>query len=587
MTSRESCEPTVAGSRERRAGAVKACVTVSAKPAPTTAPRSRTAQRAAADSATCDITDPGKFWYSRHGYCAHGLTVLYTLRDTNGRTLGTGTLDVSTSATLPARGDTWKELVVVTMTGTTGSVKSLDVRFRVSCSAGCTARKDMPFVKKTMVTDQVVSGPTQYESAPAPGAQADFTTSYTMYVSSPGAQITDATASWSSPEKIRCDDAVRDLASTTAPDRGCVMPHVMPVVTMSDQQTAPGAGAAAAGYLWAQNSLAGGWGRATPLTRAKNGTADRAARSCAGFQVRTDLVPTDTCDSFPFSSTHEGGADAAECAEVVPTRGSSGWNVHVLKDAANKRCARAHVPDADQRAAESRLAAGYAEERILESEAFKVEISGSVTEPLADCRSNMPSSGVQQLTHGWIRNTTAPVPHTNKTTSPLGPPGVRAALAQVCLGPGKHEQGSPAAGDITGWQDAQEFNRLHPPTTGLARCHLIPNVIGGKGNDNPVGASNLVPCWQYGMNTGSPSMRSYEAVLANAVAEPSAGGILGPNDAVLYQVTPTYLDATSTIPHGVTITGTIQRADGTSQPLFPDVYVTNTRGPTGTLNMGN
>ncbi|MFD5548794.1 DNA/RNA non-specific endonuclease [Streptomyces goshikiensis] len=592
LSSQENCEPTPSGSRERKAGAVQACVTTSATPAApvgrrllTTAPATApTAAAAVPDPGSCTITTPGTWWYSRYGYCVYGLTVLYTLRDTNGDPVGTGTLNVSSSAVLPAKGTKWKEKISVTMIGATGAVTTLNVKFRADCSAGCKVATPAPWYSKgALIKDQLISGDVAYESTPAAGTAVDFTTSYKMYVTSPGAQITDPSASWSNPEKIRCDDAVRDTATAGTPDPGCVVPSVMPVVRMSDQQSPSGAGAAAAAYLWAQSNLAS-WGRDKPLTRAKGDVAGRTARTCGTFQARTDLITNDSCGEFPFAVTREGGTDGAQCAELLPrhsTRG--GWVTDVLDGGTGSPCARAHVPLADRQAAEAQLSEGFAGQRVVEDDQFKVEISGSTAEPQAVCLQGAPAGWVPSG-NGWIKNTTEPVPHVNKTI-PGSPAGARATTAQACLGTTTVE-GTSAEGDITGWQDAQEFARLYSPGTGLARCHLIPNVLGGAGSkkDGPV---NLVPCWQAGMNTGTPSMRTYEAMAQKSVKAVKDGGILGPNDAVFYQATPDYRDSTSTIPQGVRLSARVERSDGTSQPLFPDVYITNTQKNTGLLNLGN
>ncbi|MFG2287721.1 DNA/RNA non-specific endonuclease [Streptomyces sp. NPDC048595] len=180
---------------------------------------------------------------------------------------------------------------------------------------------------------------------------------------------------------------------------------------------------------------------------------------------------------------------------------------------------------------------------------------------------------------GWILNSTQPVPHRNQT-DPTSPAGARASGAQACLRVplGK---GSPASGDPTGWQDAQQFVATHSPGTAIARCHLIANVLGGKGQILDGGQTNLVPCWQVGMNTGTPSMRTYEKQVQDAVTAPT----MGPDDAVFYQVTPLYKDGASTIPTGVTMSATVQRADGTQNLLFI-TSVPNTQASSG-LNLGN
>ncbi|MFD7625525.1 DNA/RNA non-specific endonuclease [Streptomyces sp. NPDC059851] len=590
VTPGENCEPTPAGSPERKAGAVQGCVTTIATPA---APAGRkflaaappAAPAAAADTGSCTLAAPRTWYHNRFAYCVHGLTVQYTLKDSNGKVVGTGTLDVSSSAVLPAKGTTWSEFVRVTMTGATGAVNALSVRFKPACSAGCKVTKSPRWTGKTIIKDQVLAGDVVYESTPAPGTKVDFTTSYELYVMSPGAQIVDPSASWSNPEKIRCDDAVRDTTATGTPDPGCVVPGVMPIVKMSDQPAPQGAGAAAAGYLWAQSNLAG-WGRDKPLTRAKGDVAGRTARTCGTFQARTDLVANDSCGGFPFAETHEGGTDGAQCAEILPrhsTRG--GWVTDVLDGGTSSPCVRAHVPLADKQAGGAQLAEGFENQRVVDDEKFKVEISGSIAEPQAVCRQRAPAGSVPSG-NGWIKNTTEPVKHVNKDTNPQGPAGDRAAAAQACLGI-KPPKGTEAEGDITGWADADVFRKSIGSSAGLARCHLIPNVLGGKGGKNDGGPVNLVPCWQSGMNTGTPSMRTYEAVAQKAVREVKDGGILGPNDAIFYQVTPKYKNGDSTIPEGVTMSARVERSDGTSQPLFPDIYITNTQKNTGQHNLGN
>ncbi|MFI0777308.1 hypothetical protein [Streptomyces sp. NPDC021212] len=100
----------------------------------------------------------------------------------------------------------------------------------------------------------------------------------------------------------------------------------------------------------------------------------------------------------------------------------------------------------------------------MEAEQFKVEITSSTPELLAACLGSAPAGSLPSG-DGWIRNTTEPVAHRNKTTNPPGPAGTRAAMAQACLGRNLLK-GTEASGDITGWQDAQEFARLNSPGPG-------------------------------------------------------------------------------------------------------------------------
>ncbi|OKJ18845.1 hypothetical protein AMK23_35085 [Streptomyces sp. CB02130] len=591
-TSQENCTPTAPASAERSSGAVEACVSV--VKAPVKAAKSRSLDRtqqvaptAAAVSGSCVVGTPATWYFTRSSYCAFNLRVLYTLKDGRGQPIGTGILDVLTSGSLPAEGTTWDEQVRVTLTKVTGSVTTVTAKFRAACSGACKATKPTPYYGGTLIEGKFASGKVTYAAPASAGAPVSTTTSYEMYVTTPGAEITDPNASWSNPEKIRCDDDVRGTASS--PGAGCVVPSVMPVIKMSSLPSSGGsssAGAAAAGYAWAQRNLADSWGHGTPLTRSTSASADRYARTCGAsgsrpFQARTDLVPTDTCSDFPFSSSHEGGTDGGSCSEIVPRFSTGGWDIYELHGGTGTRCTRAHVPAADQQIAEAQLAQGYADQRVLEAEPFKVDIATSDAEPQAPCLQKAPS-GALPSGNGWIKNSTQPVPHINKTTTPPGPAGVRAEAAQACLGAVAGD-GSDASGDITGWLDAQEFARINSPNTSLARCHLIANILGGKGQILDGGQANLVPCWQVGMNTGTPSMRSYEQQAQKALAN----GTVGPNDAILYQVTPDYRDSTSTIPVGVTMSATLERADGSTRPFFPDIYISNTKANTGLLNLGN
>ncbi|MDQ0760683.1 DNA/RNA non-specific endonuclease [Streptomyces canus] len=580
----EHCEPTRARSKERRAGAAEACVSTIPAPAKSAAtPQQTLAAGAAADSGSCDITSPGTYSYQRFEYCVSGVNVVYILRDSNGKEIGRGTLEVSTSASLPKTGTTWNEQVTVKMTAASGDVTALNAKFRASCGTGCTTTTAAPWYGGNLTLGQSLSGTVAYSSTPAPGTDVEFTTSYKLYVTSPGATAVDPNASWDNPRKIRCDDAVRDVAGDPTASPGCVIPAVTAAVPMSTQGSDQGGAVAA--YLWAQRNLVDHWGRDTLLTRAKSGVADRRSSTCGSaaskpFADATDLIPTDTCAQFPFAETKEGGTDGAQCAEVIPHQGNGGWIIFELGGGSDldpaRPCVRAHVALADKQFADGQLSEGFKSQRVIDADQFKLELTASIDGSHAACLGVSPE-GARPAGNGWIWNTTEPVAHVNKTTSPLGPAGVRAATAQACLGkiPGP---GSPADGDITGWQDARLFAQANQlDAAGLSRCHLIANILGGRISQN------LVPCWQVGMNTGDGSMWEYEEQVRDEVAEQS----FGEDDAILYRVTPKYLDATSTIPVGVTMSATVEREDGSVEQLFPDVYIPNTQGNTGLFNLGN
>lgn len=572
----ERCEATKAGSKERRAGAVKACVSTSPiLAARTTAQPKSLAATAAAAAASCSVT-PGNYSYERFSYCVSGVNVLYLLRDSKGAELGRATLTVSTSASLPASGTTWSEQVTVTMTAASGEVTALNAKFRAACGTGCTATKTAPWYVSDLVLGQSLTGTVTYSSSPAAGAVAQFLTSYKMYVTSPGATAIDPNASWDNPRKIRCDNAVGGTSTA-----GCVIPSITPVVPM-DTRTS-GQGAAVAAYVWAQHYLDDHWGRDKLLTRATSGIADRTNSTCGSFKALS-VIPTDTCGEFPFAETKEGGIDGSRCAEVIPNFDNGGWDFIALNGGSDldptTPCVRAHVPAANKQFADDQLSAGFQDQRVIDAEQFELKVTA--TSP-GSCLNNAPS-GSRRSGNGWIKNTTETVPHIRKTDT-SSPAAERATVAQACLGKAYVKGTEATRSAITGWEDAQNFAGLPGvPTAGLARCHLIANVFGGTGQDDDGGQTNLVPCWQVGMNTGTPSMRT--PCESDVVKELDADDF-GPDDSIFYEVTPVYQNAESTIPVGVHMSGTLVRANGWSHPVFDDMYISNTQANTGLYNLGN
>ncbi|MFF4838052.1 DNA/RNA non-specific endonuclease [Streptomyces sp. NPDC001315] len=576
----ERCEATKAGSKERRAGAVEACVSTSPALAPRTTAQPQSLAATATAAGSCSVTSPGNYSYERFGYCVTGVNVLYILRDSNGAEIGSGTLTISTSASLPASGTTWSEQVTVTMTSAIGEVTALNAKFRAACGTGCTATKTAPWYGGDLVVGQSLTGTVTYSSSPAAGAVAEFLTSYKLYVTSPGATAVDPNASWDNPRKIRCDNAVGGTSTA-----GCAVPSVMPVVPMSAQSS--DAGGAVAAYAWAQKNLNGAWGKkGSPLTRSTSGVANRTASTCGGFTAQTELVDSDSCGDFPFGEAKEGGAAGAQCVEVIPNLGNGEWDTYILNDAhvldPASPCVQAHVTPNDKQFADTQLADGFKNQRVIDADQFELTFSLPDTGPQASCLNDPPPAGSLPNGDGWFKNTTEAVPLVNQS-DPAGGAGERPTQAQACLG--RQTSGGTGTSDpVTGMKDAEAFKKANNLTYGQSRCHLIASILGGKGT-SALTRFNLVPCWQSGMNTGTPSMRTYETIAQKMIKDSASG--LGTNDAVFYQVTPVYKDANSTIPVGVTMIADIERADGTTEELFPNVYVTNTYSDTGLYNLGN
>ncbi|MER5378042.1 DNA/RNA non-specific endonuclease [Streptomyces sp. NPDC002553] len=571
----EECTATAPGSKERRAGAVESCVTVT--PAPVTA-KSRTA--AAAAAANCSITNPGNYSYERFSYCVTGINVTYILRDSRGLEIGRGTLTVSTSADLSPTATTWNEHVTVAMTSASQDVSALSAKFRASCDAGCTATKDAPWWASTVTMGKPLTGDVTFSSPQSTGSSASFFTSYKMYVTAPGATPTDPNASWKNAREVRCDDAVGGGSGA-----GCAVPSVTAVVPM--KATSTDAGGVVAAYAWAQKNLNGAWGKkSTPLTRSTSGVANRTAATCGGFTPQTELVDADTCADFPFGEAKEGGAAGDRCVEVIPNLGNGEWDTYIFNDSRDmdpaSPCVQAHVTPAEKQFAEAQLADGFKNQRVLDADKFELTISTPDAGPQASCLNDPLPQGALPNGNGWFKNTTEPVPLINQTV-PADGPGQRPTQAQACLGK-KTKEGTGTRKDITGLKDAEAFQAANGFADSPVRCHLIARVLGGKGTSRRT-KFNLVPCWQVGMNTGTPSMRTYETMAEDLIKGNKPG--LGTNDAIFYQVTPAYKNANSTIPVGVTMNAHIERANGTTEELFPNVYIPNTRQNTLQYNLGN
>ncbi|MDF0372357.1 hypothetical protein ABZV52_02005 [Streptomyces sp. NPDC004735] len=133
-------------------------------------PQQSRAAVAAAGTCSCNVTSPGTYTYERFAYCVSGANVVYMLRDSQGKEIGRGTLEVSAGASLPAEGTTWNEQVTVKMTSASGDVKALNAKFRTTCGAGCTATKPAPWYGGDLTLGQALSGTVSYSSAPAAGA---------------------------------------------------------------------------------------------------------------------------------------------------------------------------------------------------------------------------------------------------------------------------------------------------------------------------------------------------------------------------------------------------------------------------------
>lgn len=376
----EKCTPTAPGSVERRSGAARICTSLA--PASAKSARAATASRAdlAAPSQVCTITDPGYWHFERLSVCLREMKVLFTLRGEQQQVVGSANLYVSSSATLNPRSGTWDEDLVVEAVDFTGQLTSVSVGIEVSCDSLCTATNKSPWIGNRALTNLgVATGRVSYSDAPAVGKEDRATVNYRMTMFQTGtAPATLPAVEWSNPRAIRCDSVLTGGSNTST---GCALPSVTPEMELPLATY----GAAAATYQWAQYTLSDGWGlySGKPLTRALDGS-ERRRYTCGDkttlpFVPKPDSVPNDTCDEFPFASTHEGGTDGALCAEIVPLFENGVWQIYEADPArpvkGSEPCVRGHVPSSENSAAGGAYSAFIQNQRLVDKDPFHVSVA--------------------------------------------------------------------------------------------------------------------------------------------------------------------------------------------------------------------
>lgn len=326
-------------------------------------------------SATCTITQGVYEWTRTGGLCGK-VQVTYTLYDTNGKSVGTGLINVSTSLRTHVADTDLSEDIRAEVVQVTGQVTALNIRFRTDCTSGCLATLRTPWYGNTeLTTGQSKSGTVTYKgSIPASATRASFQTKYQMYVTTAGATPVDPSASWSPPADavIRCDS---EMPTTS----GCVIPFTddedAPILEYSLSN--PNHGQASATYELGLRM------RGSSLFHGENkdvGNANR--RNTCGSAKFTNLFPTipeaDSCDEFPFAGTQEGGTDGSLCAEITPTKVNGVWTTpptHADKPVTDQPCIQSHMPLFNNKSAGSVYGNFKKDQRIIKGDAFWMTIT--------------------------------------------------------------------------------------------------------------------------------------------------------------------------------------------------------------------
>lgn len=329
-------------------------------------------------SEACSLVKFEYRWTRTGGQCG-SVEVQYILYDEYGKVLGTGLLDVSTTLHTKWNSTELSEDIRVAVTQVTDAVKTLNVKFRTDCTAGCLATQRAPWYGNTAlgVGSAPATGTVSYSGViPAGGTRTSFQTQYQMYVTTAGSIPVDPSASWMPPAGaiIRCDS---EMPTTS----GCVMPsdddEKAPtlVYNLSDPKHGQAAAAYELGMRLRGSNLFHGANKDVADTNRKKTCGSLSSKKFVNLYP--DIPKADSCDEFPFASTQEGGTDGALCAEITPTLVNGVWTTPPTDPSnpvTNQQCIRAHMSLSANSSAGGRFGSFKGRNRIISGDAFRMVI---------------------------------------------------------------------------------------------------------------------------------------------------------------------------------------------------------------------
>ncbi|MER5755418.1 hypothetical protein [Streptomyces sp. NPDC002088] len=139
----------------------------------------------------------------------------------------------------------------------------------------------------------------------------------------------------------------------------------------------------------------------------------------------------------------------------LPPKGSAPngeWDTYVLNDAhvldRTSPCVQAHVTPDEKQFADTQLANGFKDQRVIDADQFELTFSLPDTGPQADCLNDPPPINSIPNGDGWFWNTTEAVPLVSQTDPAGGgglrPPGRRHAWRGTAARGPKPAMPSPA-----------------------------------------------------------------------------------------------------------------------------------------------
>jgi hypothetical protein len=324
----------------------------------------------------------GAWVLNRTGECIYGLNQTSETITTNGQVIGLAFFRWNMSITMSTNDFAVHEADSVTfMGGTTAQANSPStVTFTPTCESGCNmltgTYKFVLAPGQTQTNIQVT-----YNDKPAAGLQDTFATFYTWSVVPQGTFLINS-GEWTTDADIRCDNQLSPRGV------GCVVPGFIPNLPLSVATY----GAAAKNVEYGEDFIPGNPGLLTsnPLTRGDvNATQGNRSAVCdSTFTPITRLVPTDSCDEYPFASSQQSGGQLKligfECLNLLPLFVNGSWRPEFvnsfnpeLEDVYNgdQLCERGHVPLDQNRAVGNALGSFYTLNRMLAGDPYTVSVT--------------------------------------------------------------------------------------------------------------------------------------------------------------------------------------------------------------------
>jgi hypothetical protein len=297
----------------------------------------------------------------------------------NGQPDGNVLFSINQTITLGAGSNTVNEDDSITMIQATGrAAGGGTVALLPTCGGTkCLTEEVSPGSFSQSVNGQFQAIHIAYNDNPSQGGQDSFTTSYAVDFtpSQPGTGIvTVSVLSWRSPNVIRCDNGLANSGT------GCAFPGFTPTLTLSVATY----GAAAINADVGEHDLLNtpGLSTSTPLSRGDPtlSQGNRSAICDKTFYAAPWMVPTDSCDEYPFASSQQSGGQLGltgiACREIVARNNTGVWKTTVLvKPGKSQQCLRGHVPLAQNRAVGGPLSALYTTNRMILGDPYIVVVT--------------------------------------------------------------------------------------------------------------------------------------------------------------------------------------------------------------------